>query len=241
MGTMNSRSFVLATATSAALLLGAAPAKASLVAAICDNSLCSGGSAHAILVPDNGPGDTSAVVGAIVTSMSAFGYSFVLDTAQSKPLLGSATAPQLDLTFAATGTGSIFLFASDTDFSTGGPYLLAIGGSNSGGSGTVTGRAWGGTTNTALQFSGANLFGTLGPFSGAAYSATAIDTLTPAVNPFSLTIGVAITRDTAGTSTGDFNMSAVPEPSTWAMMVLGFVGVGFMAYRRRSKSKFRWA
>jgi hypothetical protein len=27
--------------------------------------------------------------------------------------------------------------------------------------------------------------------------------------------------------------SAVPEPSTWAMMILGFAGVGFMAYRRR--------
>ena len=29
--------------------------------------------------------------------------------------------------------------------------------------------------------------------------------------------------------------SSVPEPSTWAMMVLGFAGVGFMAYRRKSK------
>jgi hypothetical protein len=28
-------------------------------------------------------------------------------------------------------------------------------------------------------------------------------------------------------------VSAVPEPSTWAMMILGFCGVGFMAYRRR--------
>ena len=27
--------------------------------------------------------------------------------------------------------------------------------------------------------------------------------------------------------------SAVPEPSTWAMMILGFVGVGYMTYRRR--------
>lgn len=27
----------------------------------------------------------------------------------------------------------------------------------------------------------------------------------------------------------------VPEPSTWAMMILGFAGVGFMAYRRRAK------
>jgi hypothetical protein len=26
---------------------------------------------------------------------------------------------------------------------------------------------------------------------------------------------------------------AIPEPSTWAMMVLGFLGLGFMAYRRQ--------
>jgi hypothetical protein len=31
-------------------------------------------------------------------------------------------------------------------------------------------------------------------------------------------------------------VSAVPEPSTWAMMILGFAGIGFMAYRRKSKS-----
>jgi len=27
--------------------------------------------------------------------------------------------------------------------------------------------------------------------------------------------------------------AAVPEPSTWAMMILGFAGVGYMTYRRR--------
>jgi hypothetical protein len=30
-------------------------------------------------------------------------------------------------------------------------------------------------------------------------------------------------------------VAAVPEPSTWAMMILGFAGIGFMAYRRNSK------
>jgi hypothetical protein len=30
------------------------------------------------------------------------------------------------------------------------------------------------------------------------------------------------------------SIGAVPEPSTWAMMILGFAGVGFMAYRRRN-------
>ena len=29
-------------------------------------------------------------------------------------------------------------------------------------------------------------------------------------------------------------VSAVPEPSTWAMMILGFAGIGFMAYRRKN-------
>ena len=29
---------------------------------------------------------------------------------------------------------------------------------------------------------------------------------------------------------------AVPEPSTWAMLLLGFAGVGFMAYRRRNQN-----
>jgi hypothetical protein len=32
---------------------------------------------------------------------------------------------------------------------------------------------------------------------------------------------------------GTVAISAVPEPSTWAMMILGFLGVGFMAYRRK--------
>jgi hypothetical protein len=35
--------------------------------------------------------------------------------------------------------------------------------------------------------------------------------------------------------------TGVPEPSTWAMMILGFMGVGFMAYRRKDRSNFRFA
>jgi uncharacterized membrane protein len=35
--------------------------------------------------------------------------------------------------------------------------------------------------------------------------------------------------------TGGGGVGDVPEPSTWAMMLLGFAGVGFMAYRRKSK------
>jgi hypothetical protein len=48
--------------------------------------------------------------------------------------------------------------------------------------------------------------------------------------------GRAFVNDTPGTWTlSPAAISAVPEPSTWAMMMLGFAGVGFMAYRRKSK------
>src|SRR6202453_869072 len=32
-----------------------------------------------------------------------------------------------------------------------------------------------------------------------------------------------------------FSVAAVPEPSTWAMMLLGFVGLGFLGYRKACK------
>jgi len=141
-------------------------ADAAFMAAICNDALCTGG--DDVIVTDNGAGDAISGLGAISFSTSAFGYSLVVNTSQSKPVIGSATAPQLDLNFAATTAagsagGNVFLFASDTGFTGTGshPFTLSLGGTNSGGSGTVTGRAWGGTNDTALSFSGANLFGTL--------------------------------------------------------------------------------
>jgi hypothetical protein len=35
--------------------------------------------------------------------------------------------------------------------------------------------------------------------------------------------------------------TSVPEPSTWAMLMLGFAGIGFLAYRRRTQGHFRFA
>jgi hypothetical protein len=43
------------------------------------------------------------------------------------------------------------------------------------------------------------------------------------------------------TWTGTELTAAVPEPSTWAMMILGFAGVGFMAYRRKQNGSARSA
>jgi hypothetical protein len=35
---------------------------------------------------------------------------------------------------------------------------------------------------------------------------------------------------------GNAVTTAVPEPSTWAMMILGFAGLGAMMYRRRNNN-----
>ena len=38
----------------------------------------------------------------------------------------------------------------------------------------------------------------------------------------------------------EFN-AAVPEPSTWIMMIAGFAGLAFVAYRRKSKALVQFA
>jgi len=45
--------------------------------------------------------------------------------------------------------------------------------------------------------------------------------------------GIAGTTAGYGGNLSTSLVAPIPEPSTWAMMILGFAGVGFMAYRRR--------
>jgi len=213
-------------------------ADAAFMAAICNDLACTGG--DDILVTDNGAGDTIGALGAINFSTSAFGYSLLVNTSQSKPIIGSATQPQLDLNYTvtsssgATAGSSVFLYASDTDFLGAGthPFTLTLGGTNSD-AGTVTGRAWGGSSNTALQFSGANLFGTLGPFATSNYSGAATGTYT-SISPYSLTIGVAVAGLANGTATGDLNLKVVPEPASMTLFGLGLMGFGVASRRRKA-------
>jgi hypothetical protein len=119
----------------------------------------------------------------------------------------------------ATGTQTF-----DSGFITGGPDGVAIGVS-----GTIAGKLYVNTNDgrlieidpiTHLQtliFDG----GSRGDFVTVDPNGTLL-----------ITQGDSILRLTArdGSFTG-----GVPEPSTWAMMILGFCGIGFMAYRRKSK------
>jgi hypothetical protein len=54
------------------------------------------------------------------------------------------------------------------------------------------------------------------------------------LDPDWLRVGTDIVGGT--TFNAAFSLSAVPEPSTWAMMLLGFAGLGFLGYRQARKA-----
>jgi hypothetical protein len=59
---------------------------------------------------------------------------------------------------------------------------------------------------------------------------------------YTLTEEIDITANGPNVSlVSDSSVSAVPESSTWAMMILGFMGIGFLAYRRKTGRNFRIA
>ena len=79
--------------------------------------------------------------------------------------------------------------------------------------------------------------GTLSPLTGQVISTTfaallgrGLDFGTQAyANPLSGSFGEVTTSNRLK---GSWTVAAVPEPSTWALMLLGFAGLGFAGYRR---------
>ena len=57
------------------------------------------------------------------------------------------------------------------------------------------------------------------------------------LEPDWLRVGTDIVGAGAFNAAFSLTGSTVPEPSTWAMMLLGFAGLGFAAYRRASKAR----
>lgn len=108
------------------------------------------------------------------------------------------------------------------------PFALGLAFSNLGSVSNFTGSGY--FSSATAAGANINLAGT-DPFvlSSISFVATAAGT-------FGFSFGTA-SNDNVGPLLDDvrLDVSAVPEPSTWAMMILGFFGVGFMAYRRRNQ------
>jgi hypothetical protein len=58
---------------------------------------------------------------------------------------------------------------------------------------------------------------------------------------FRIGISAGLSDVDAGADSFNAVAGAVPEPATWAMMLLGFFGVGFLAYRRKNQGHVRLA
>jgi hypothetical protein len=208
-------------------LSGATRSEAAFMAYICNDAACSG--AGDSIVTDGGAGDTDLVnAGHISMSFATGGLNIVTNSAFSKGAPGfggSPASPHMDLNFGATGVGTAWLYASDTDFTS----LIALagtfGGTQAGAGSTVEFFICDRDNNGPANFAPCTSSGVIAgnPFSGVMGAPAG------AVTPYVMTIGVKITRLVNGGTTGDFDV--VPEPAAMSLFGLGLAGVA--ALRRR--------
>ena len=209
-------------------VMSAARAEAAFVAYICDDAACDG--VGDVSVTDESlDDDLDGIPGAILFSDSVAGYEIVINTSQSKPVLASG----MDLNYTVTNVvggsdGTVWLYATDTDFD--GPEALSgiLGGTSDNGS--VTAIICGGDDNDDRDPVNTAPC-TFGTDNSAPAIAIALNHNATG-NPYSLTIGVAVSLEGVGsTATGDLRV--VPEPASLALLSMGLLGAGAAIRRRR--------
>ena len=186
-----------------------------------------------ISISDNGTGDEDATVGAVQWSDSIGVWTINLDLGLTKPLLGSATAPDMDLSFVAysTGAGKLWVSLSDNGFNYNGSLIDEIGGTTAG---TVTDYVVEGytTLDENLNITYGNVVASQGPFGPGAFSGTTYGSVSLDAETW-LTIAVVIEHDGSGITTGDKHVH-VPDGGMTALL-LGFGLLGLAASARRLK------
>jgi len=193
--------------------------------------------AQAALVTWNYDGQVTSASGGAYTVGNALSFSVTLDTAAVGTPVAASLGTQMDYSSAVQS----ITFGSNTFSLLGGAAGLAYIQNNRSTNVPATtdaGFFMLGLDSGDLSQSISFLFSTTSNL--AAINSLTIPTLP--LDPSFFTTSNA-TFYVQNYSTGGFEqydahlnaISAVPEPSTWAMMILGFAAVGFVAYRRSKK------
>ncbi len=173
------------------------------------------------------------------TVTPANGNVLVLSGADYQPCCGTVGSPaQLNNHFASFGAGNVGIagVTLEQTFGTvsGQTYTFSFDyGALGGGSQQLQFEIiTGGTVQTLTAFANNNLNNTFQTLTGT-FTASSSTTIR-----FGDLGGLANTQaNNVDFVLDNVSITAVPEPSTWAMMIMGFAGVGFMTYRRSRKAQ----
>ena len=197
-------------------------------------------------VTDGLPGDMALGNAGAVVFIGAIGdFSFNVTTGTTKPMIGAADDPRLDLgvsSLVSSGAGTLKIEFSETDFT--GPlpqasFLTDVGGTIDTAGNTVRIQSYLDTSNTI--YGTGTLIGDTGDLDnsalpGNAFAGADFSGLIPVNSPFSVTLVATITHSGAGQiSTFNAEVLPTPEPSTFLMLGMGLVGL--VGYRKRQAAK----
>jgi hypothetical protein len=190
-----------------------------------------------IIVSDNGAGDFSGGTTGVITFYGAVGnFTFNIAVGSSKPFIGSATNPMLNITsFNATSMagGALTIELSDTGFGPVGPSAMFGTYLNSTlAPGSIAAQTY--FANGDANFTHANAVGSVGPLSG--FSSGSDSRVASPGSQFSMNMVATVVHTAGQLTTFDATATAVsvPEPSATLCLGIALFGIaGYAGWQRR--------
>jgi len=176
------------------------------------------------VIMDNGSGDSNPAVGVIQFTGSIGVWNLTITNGFTKPFIGGATHPQMDLGFQvnSVGAGTLRITFSDFGFTFGGVATDLFGGTTAG------------TVDDFIDINGSHVAGLhLGPFGPGAFSGTTSGAITLAPADV-LGLEVDITHTGAGFSSGDKELTTPDSGSAVALFGIALAGIEILRRKIRA-------